>query len=139
MDFLVKTLKPYIDKKYRTAKDKENTFVAGSSMGGLISLYAVLKYPDVFGAAAVFSPAFWMAPKIFDDIKTKGKKLTSKLYFFAGKLESKTIQKDTQKAYHEIKKVSKSIMQIVIREEGRHNEETWRNEFPLFYRWLADK
>lgn len=136
IDFLVKTLKPYIDKKYRTEKNKENTFVAGSSMGGLISLYAVLKYPAVFGAAAVFSPAFWVAPKIFDDIKTKGKKLTSKIYFFAGKLESETIQKDTQKAYEEMKKVSKSAIQIVIREEGRHNEETWRNEFPLFYEWI---
>lgn len=139
VDFLVKTLKPYIDKNYRTEKDKENTYVAGSSMGGLISLYAVLKYPAVFGAAAVFSPAFWIAPKIFDDIRTKGKKLTSKIYFFAGRLESQTIVEGTQKAYAEMKKVSKSKMQLVIREGGRHNEETWRTEFPLFYRWIIDK
>ncbi len=74
VDFLVKTLKPFIDKNYRTAKDKANTAIAGSSMGGLISLYAVLKYPKVFGAAGVFSPAFWVAPKIFDDIRIKRKK-----------------------------------------------------------------
>ena len=59
LQFLVKTLKPYIDKNYRTKKDKENTYIAGSSMGGLISMYAVLKYPYVFGGAGVFSPAFW--------------------------------------------------------------------------------
>ena len=60
-------------------------------MGALISLYAVLKYPDVFGAVAVFSPAFWIAPRIFDDIRTKGKKLSLMVYFFAGRLESETI------------------------------------------------
>ena len=63
VDFLAKTLKPYIDKKYRTLKDSKNTFMAGSSMGGLISMYALLKYPKVFGGAGVFSPAFWVGPK----------------------------------------------------------------------------
>ncbi len=61
VDFLVKNLKPYVDKHYRTFKDKENTAIAGSSMGGLISLYAVIKYPHVYGAAGIFSPAFWTA------------------------------------------------------------------------------
>jgi predicted alpha/beta superfamily hydrolase len=51
VDFLVQTLKPYIDKHYRTKKDEKNTFIAGSSMGGLISFYAILKYPKVFGGA----------------------------------------------------------------------------------------
>jgi predicted alpha/beta superfamily hydrolase len=139
VDFLVKTLKPYIDRNYRTEADKENTFIAGSSLGALISLYAVLKYPAVFGAAAVFSPAFWIAPKIFDDIKTKGKKLSSKIYFFAGKLESETIVTGTRKAHGELKKISRSTIKMVISEEGRHNEGTWRNEFPLFYRWIVDK
>ncbi len=45
VDFLVKTLKPYLDRHFKTLPDKRNTFIAGSSMGGLISLYAVLKYP----------------------------------------------------------------------------------------------
>src|SRR5213075_2601036 len=51
VDFLVNTLKPFIDKNYRTVKDKSGTFIAGSSMGGIISMYAVLKYPKVFGGA----------------------------------------------------------------------------------------
>ena len=87
VDFLVKTLKPFIDKKYRTLKDSKNTFTAGSSMGGLISMYAVLEYPKIFGGAGVFSPAFWVAPKIFDDIKAKGKKVNAKIYFYAGDAE----------------------------------------------------
>jgi hypothetical protein len=53
VDFLVETLKPYIDAHYRTRPDRLNTGVAGSSMGGLISFYAMMKYPDVFGRAGV--------------------------------------------------------------------------------------
>ena len=58
VDFLATTLKPYIDKNFRTLPGKKNAFTAGSSMGGLISLYAVLKYPDVFGGAGIVSPPF---------------------------------------------------------------------------------
>jgi len=136
VDFLVKTLKPYIDKKYRTDKDKKNTFIAGSSMGGLISLYAVLKYPAVFGAAAVFSPAFWIAPKIFDDIKKKGKNVSSSIYFYAGKLEGKAMVQQMLKAYEEMSKISKSKMQAVILDNGMHNEVSWKKQFPLFYEWI---
>lgn len=136
VDFLVKTLKPFIDKNYRTAKNKANTAIAGSSMGGLISLYAVLKYPRVFGAAGVFSPAFWVAPEIFDDIKAKGKKVNSKVYFYAGKQEGETMLPDMLKAYEVMSKQSKSKMQAVIRDDGAHNELTWRKEFPLFYEWI---
>ena len=139
VDFLVKTLKPFIDKNYRTAKDKANTAIAGSSMGGLISLYAVLKYPKIFGAAGVFSPAFSMAPKIFDDIKAKGKKVSSKIYFYAGKQEGEKMVPDMLKAYETMSTVSKSKMQAVIRDDGRHNEPTWRKEFPLFYKWIIDR
>lgn len=55
LKFLVKELKPVIDQTFSTATDKENTFVAGSSMGGLMSMYAAIEYPDVFGGAACFS------------------------------------------------------------------------------------
>ena len=53
--FLVEELKPLIDRRYRTLKDAPNTMVAGSSMGGLISLAAIARYPQVFGAAACVS------------------------------------------------------------------------------------
>jgi predicted alpha/beta superfamily hydrolase len=53
--FLVEELKPYIDKNFSTKKDRENTFVMGSSMGGLISIYAICEYPNVFGGAAGIS------------------------------------------------------------------------------------
>jgi enterochelin esterase-like enzyme len=55
LKFIVKELKPFIDKHYSVKTDRENTFIAGSSMGGLISLYALCEYPDVFGGAACLS------------------------------------------------------------------------------------
>ena len=55
LQFLVTELKPYIDKNYATYINPENTFIAGSSMGGLISMYAICEYPNVFGGAACMS------------------------------------------------------------------------------------
>lgn len=136
VDFLVKTLKPFIDKKYRTLKDKSHTFTAGSSMGGLISMYSVLKYPKVFGGAGVFSPAFWVGPKIFDDMKAKGKKVKAKIYFYAGDEEGESMVPMTIRAFNDMHRVSKSKMATVIRSGGKHNEARWRAEFPLFYEWM---
>jgi len=55
LKFLVTELKPFIDKNFSTLKDRSNTFIAGSSMGGLISMYAICEYPAVFGGAACLS------------------------------------------------------------------------------------
>ena len=55
LNFLVTELKPFIDKTFSTYTNRKNTFIAGSSMGGLISLYAICEYPTVFGAAACLS------------------------------------------------------------------------------------
>ncbi len=68
LNFLVEELKPAIDKRFATQSDRENTFVMGSSMGGLISLYALCEYPQVFGGAAAMSthwvgrPSAWGYP-----------------------------------------------------------------------------
>ena len=138
VDFLVQTLKPFIDKHYRTKKDERNTFVAGSSMGGLISFYAILKYPEVFGGAGIFSPAFWITPQLKNIDPQKAKKVKGKIYFYAGGQESETMVPDMLYVFEQMKKYSKAKMQTVIRAEGKHNEPTWRDEFPLFYQWIID-
>ncbi len=63
MDWYVDTLKSMIDERYPTIPDREATFIAGSSMGGLMSLYALAAYPEVFGRAAALSPSIWVAPR----------------------------------------------------------------------------
>lgn len=138
VDFLVQTLKPYIDKHYRTKKDGKNTFIAGSSMGGLISFYAILKYPKVFGGAGVFSPAFWITPQLKNIDPQKAKKVKGKIYFYAGQMESESMVPDMLNVFEQMRKGSKAKMQSVIRAEGKHNEPAWRKEFPLFYQWIIN-
>jgi predicted alpha/beta superfamily hydrolase len=58
LKFIVEELKPFVDKTYRTKPDRQHTFIMGSSMGGLISLYAICEYPDVFGGAGCISTHF---------------------------------------------------------------------------------
>jgi predicted alpha/beta superfamily hydrolase len=55
LKFIVTELKPFIDETYPTQSDRNNTFLVGSSMGGLISAYAISEYPEIFGAAACMS------------------------------------------------------------------------------------
>jgi len=133
--FIVKTLKPYIDKNYPALRGRTNTWIGGSSLGGLISFYALLQYPKVFGSAAVFSPSFWIAPKIYDEAKQKGKKLRASIYFYAGKHESESMAPDMLKMFEIIRRFRKVRTTAVIREEGKHNEEAWRKEFPFYYKW----
>ena len=137
-DFIVKTLKPYIDKHYRTIKNAANTFISGSSMGGLISFYTILKYPKTFGGAGIFSPSFWITgAKIDESIKAKGEKFKGKLYFYCGKLEGDNMVTDMLKVFERMAAVSKAKMTTVIRDDGKHSEASWRKEFPLFYQWIS--
>lgn len=137
VDFLVQTLKPYIDKHYRTKKDEKNTFIAGSSMGGLISFYAILKHPKVFGGAGVFSPSFWITPQLKHINPGQAKKVKGKIYFYAGREESEHMVSDMLNVFEQMRQHSKAKMKTVIRAEGKHNEPTWREEFPLFYKYLT--
>ncbi|SHG99075.1 Putative esterase [Winogradskyella jejuensis] len=94
LSFIVDELKPVIDKQFSVLTNKENTFVAGSSMGGLMSMYAVSEYPDVFGGAGCLSthwPGAMPSPNnphpvaIFDYMKKNLPEAgTHKLYFDYG-------------------------------------------------------
>lgn len=139
VDFLVKTLKPYIDNHYRTLQKKKNTSIAGSSMGGLISLYAILKYPGTFGSAGIFSPAFWTASGIDSTVLAAASRLDSKLFFYAGGKEGETMVPDMLKVIKEIRSKSKTPLKQMIDPDARHNEAAWRGYFPFFYKWVFCK
>lgn len=62
MEWLTKEFKPMMDKRYPTLSGRANTAIGGSSMGGLMSLYALLQYNDTFSRAAALSPSIWVAP-----------------------------------------------------------------------------
>jgi len=149
VDFLVKTLKPYIDSHYRTLTDRANTGVAGSSMGGLISLYAILKYPDVFSRAGIFSPAFWVAPEAYSYVAAAPPlRSDSRLYFVIGAQEAAnadeaaTYVKDQERMVDSL--VAHGLQRgrnivALSRADGKHSEWFWRREFPAAYQWLFDR
>jgi predicted alpha/beta superfamily hydrolase len=138
VDFLVNTLKPYIDEHYRTKKQAKYTTVAGSSMGGLISAYAVLKYPDVFGNAGIFSPAFWIASNIYTYAQGKNISSKTRFYFVCGDIESKDMVGDMKKMIDILaaKGVTKANDTYVIMPGYKHSEKQWNVDFPAFYNWL---
>ena len=88
------------------------------------------------GGAGVFSPAFWIVPGFKNVVAEKAKKIKGKIYFFAGQQESESMVPDMLAVFAQMNKLSKAKMETVIRAEGKHNEATWRKEFPLFYEWL---
>lgn len=146
IEFLVQTLKPYIDSHYRTLPDRLNTGIAGSSMGGLISLYAIVKHPEVFGRAGVFSPSFWVAPESYALVRdSKRLPSDSRLYFVIGAQEAAnageaaTYVADQQRMVDALLATGlKRDVNVVsyARPDGKHSEWFWRREFPSAYRWL---
>jgi predicted alpha/beta superfamily hydrolase len=139
VDFLAKTLKPYIDQHYRTKTDARHTTIAGSSMGGLISMYAALKYPSVFGNAGIFSPAFWLSPEIYKYAQQATLDPKPRFYFVCGDSESETMVADMQKMADIIrtKGISDKNSPEVIAKGAKHNEKQWNGDFPGFYSWLS--
>ncbi len=136
IDFLATTLKPFIDSKYRTKKGPENTYIAGSQLGGLISLYAVMQYPNVFGSAGVFSPVFYTSPFIYSDAENFVTPGMPKIYLYAGGKETTTAVSDLQRMGDILQKKPKYNIRRVISPLGQPNETYWRQEFAVFYKWM---
>jgi predicted alpha/beta superfamily hydrolase len=133
--FLVKTLKPFIDKNYRTNATAAYTAIAGSSMGGLISTYTMLKYPTIFGSAGLFSPAYWIAPSINDFAKKEMQKNTNnRFWFYGGGKEGYTMMEDMENVKAIV--AAKAMNTVILKDENaKHNEVAWRKWFPEFYLW----
>jgi len=143
VDFLVNTLKPHVDRHYRTRPDRLGTGIAGSSMGGMISLYAALKYPEVFGRVGVFSPAFWFAPSIFSyAAAAEPAGPDSRFYFVTGALEGTNPEVYVRDHHRMVDTLAAAGFRVGreveshVRADGRHAEWFWRREFPAAYRWL---
>jgi len=140
--FIVEDLKPLIDGKFRTLPDRENTGVAGSSLGGTISFYMALKYPGVFSRAGLFSPSFWFARvEAVDLVKKAGLKQDLRVYMDVG-----TEEGDRKEEYLEDARLMSCIFsdekkieqRFVVDEGGIHNEKAWAARFPAAFLWLFE-
>ena len=139
VDFLALTLKPFIDSAYRTYADKNNTAMAGSSMGGLITMYAFLKYPNIYGKAGIFSPAFWFSNQLYTYVLNKTKSNNQQFYFVCGQNEASNMAnwQDSMNVILQSKGYDKTTeLKNLKKPEGTHNESFWSAEFGACYDWL---
>lgn len=135
--FLVNTLKPYIDSHYRTKPGREFNGIGGSSMGALISFYTGLEYDEVFSKIGVFSPSFWFSDSTYAFANQFEKNFPMKIYFVAGENESASMVPDmlrmknllTDKGFE-----SNEIKYVTL--PGSHNEALWSYTYPAAYVWL---
>lgn len=139
VDFLVNTLKPYIDHHYRTRPERVATYVAGSSMGALIATYAALRHPAVFGGVGAFSPAYWFAgPSLLAYIAQHAPRPDTRWYFVCGAQEGPSmvpLMTAVRDALHGAG-VPAANLNFNALSDGMHAEWFWQREFAGAYRWL---
>lgn len=141
LDFITNSLKPHIDKNYRTKTKKRHTYIGGSSLGGLISTFAVGYSNDYFSKALVFSPAYWinLQPLVSFISSSRNCHYSRKsLYIIQGSNESSTIEKDTREVVQHLQNngLKRKNTASISDPNGVHNENFWRSEFARAYLWL---
>lgn len=138
--FIADTLKPFVDETYRTKPDRDFTGIGGSSMGGLVSIFSGIMYPEVFGKLMIFSPSLWVLPKIKLGFLDLFDPMSTRIYIYAGGAESKDMVSHVHKLQKKLLKRDalhgKMKVHLSINEEGKHSETYWSDEFPKAIEWL---
>ncbi|MEL6635650.1 MAG: alpha/beta hydrolase-fold protein [Bacteroidota bacterium] len=138
--FLADTLKPYIDEHFRTLPDAIHTGIGGSSMGGLISLYAGMMYPEVYSKWMIFSPSLWVAPDLPLDASDMYTDFNRRVYLYAGDQESTHLIERVEQLRNTLQDNHGpgvvADLTLSIRPGGIHNEHHWGMEFPKAVEWL---
>ena len=138
MDWIVNEFKPYVDANYPTLETREYTYIAGSSMGGLMTLYAVCCYNDVFSKGAALSPSIGFSPKsVKEMIKNADIKENTVLYMDYGQYEFRS---------HRIRKLFADTAELLLYKDvlletrivpfGSHSEASWEKQIPFFMNTL---
>jgi predicted alpha/beta superfamily hydrolase len=139
MDWMVGSFKPFIDQHFRTLSDRKHTFLAGSSMGGLMSLYGVLHYNKVFSRAAALSPSLWLSPDASEKmIKSSRPRKDTVIYMDYGSKE----MKNHAKMFASFGKTANMLLEKGILLDcrivpgGTHCEASWEKQIPFFIQTL---
>ena len=139
MEWFTKVLKPAIDEEYRTLPDRDHTAIAGSSMGGLMSLYALTAYNDVFSRAAALSPTLILNPKqMWDLIKDSQLTLPTRLYLDYGSGETREKTYDWELMFKAARLMTKKGVHVAARvvPDAMHSEAYWEQRIPVFMDYL---
>lgn len=135
---LLNTVKPYIDSTYRTLPDRDHTGIMGSSMGGLISLYAAISHQEIFGKAGIFSPSIWFSKKSLSTILEYGKTDDVRFFLLAGVPEGDYVVNDVMRLEQTlyVAGFDEAEVAVDIQEDGTHQEWFWGREFVKAIEWL---
>ncbi|CDF80745.1 putative carbohydrate esterase (CE1) [Formosa agariphila KMM 3901] len=152
LKYLVEEIKPYIDSRFSTLKDKNNSVVAGSSMGGLMSWYAICEYPEIFGGAICMSTHWPGAdPELNGPFPVAFLKYikahmpnpeSHKIYFDFG---TKTLDKYYQKYEDDVNELFKSAGYTTTNfrnekfEGADHSEASWQTRLHIPFTFLMSK
>lgn len=132
LDFIASTVKPLVDERFRTIPDAEATGIAGSSLGGLISLYAFFREPNRFGFAGVMSPAFWFADRAIFPFVEQAPRLPGRIYLDVGGREGEGTLADARRMRDLLLAKGYRTGEDLLWVEdptGMHNEASWGRRF----------
>lgn len=136
LNFIIEQLKPYIDSTYKTKPDAANTMIAGSSLGGLVSYYAAVKYQNVFGKAGFFSSSFWIDSTLTELQPEQKFSTTNKYFFYMGEKEGQDNIDFNEQFATNMALMGNAIIFSYTLPSGEHNENFWGSTFPIFYKWM---
>lgn len=133
MDWMVSMFKPYIDQFFPTLPEREHTFIAGSSMGGLMSLYAVTAYNKVFSRSAALSPSVGFAPKRVNHLlRTAPLEPDTLVYMDYGSNEMGDGMREQFTKVASILLSRGVWLNCRIVPNGDHSEASWERQLPFF-------
>lgn len=145
---IVYTLKPYIDRHFRTCAAFRSTAMVGSSLGGLLTLYAGVQYSSVFGTLGVFSPSLWIGHSLYEKLQDDATREVLSLspqyyYFYIGDKEERSDKSrrpgemaDDMKAFVDFfRDNSSATVCLDIDPQGKHGALYWQKAFARFFAW----
>ena len=135
MDWLVNEFKPWVDKTFPTLPGREFTFISGSSMGGLMTLYALCDYNQIFSRGAALSPSLWLVPRQVTAMVKKANILPDTvLYMDYGQEEFKHVGKNPKLFGNIATMLIEKGMLVNARivPGGSHCEASWEKQIPIF-------
>jgi len=139
MEWFVNELKPAVDASFRTKPEREHTFIAGSSMGGLMSLYALMEYNHVFSRAAALSPSLWTDPRKVKSMISKAKLDPNTILYMDYGSEEMHNHRSMRRIYGDITSllIQKGVhLESRIVPGGDHSEASWEKQLSFFMRTL---
>ena len=135
MDWIVNWFKPYVDAHFPTLPDREHTYLAGSSMGGLISLFGVLAYNEVFAKAACLSPSIWFAVNQLDQLIREAEIGEDTVIYMDYGSRELGFHPNMARQFSRVatQLLAKRVnVDARIVPGGNHNEASWERQIPFF-------